>query len=190
MIDMTWITTAGSSALMVVLTALGIYAALILLTRISGLRTFSKMSSFDFAITVATGSVLATTLLSSEPPLLQGVVALIAMYALQFSVAFLRSRFRAFGRVVDNQPLLLMDGATVLHDNLKHARMTMEDLRARLREANVIHPDQVRAVVMETTGDVSVLHAAPGGPELDPDLLLDVRGSERRARHRDVKAGA
>lgn len=63
---------------------------------------------------------------------------------------------------------------------MQEARITRADLLAKLREANVPRLDQVRAVVMETTGDVSVLHA---GSEdrgiLDEELLDGVRGIDR-----------
>ena len=50
--------------------------------------------------------------------------------------------------------------------------MTEADLRAKLREANVLAMDEIRAVVMESTGDVSVLHGPPGS--LSRELLRDV----------------
>ena len=39
-------------------------------------------------------------------------------------------------------------------------------------------PQQVRAVVMESTGDISVLQADPEGPDLDLELFDDMRGVE------------
>lgn len=71
-----WIVTSGEAVLMVLLTTVGIYLSMILLTRVSGLRSFSKMSGFDFAVTVVIGSVLATTVVSENPPLLQAAVGL------------------------------------------------------------------------------------------------------------------
>lgn len=170
-----WLTTSWGTAGLAVLSALGIYAALVILTRLAGLRSFSKISSFDFAVTVAIGSLLATTILSSDPPLARAAVALAALYAIQMGVAVLRSRSKVVRRAVDNAPLLLMDGETILHDNLRRARVTEDDLRAKLREANVLRIDEVRAVVMESTGDVSVLHGDPDGPSLDAGLLEGVR---------------
>lgn len=177
--DETWIVTTATSVLMVVLSALGIYAVLLLLTRLAGLRSFSKMSSFDFAITVATGSLIATVLLSENPPLMQGIAGLAVLFLIQFVVAALRNRSRAVQRIVDNEALLLMAGDEVIHENLKKARVTEDDLNAKLRAANVLHPGQVCAVVMETTGDISVLHANSDEPALDPRLLSGVRGAER-----------
>ena len=67
-----------------------------------------------------------------------------------------------------------MDGPQILEQNLKKARVTKGDLRAKLREANVINLSQVRAVVFETTGDISVLHSSNTGEEIEDWLLKDV----------------
>lgn len=74
---------------------------------------------------------------------------------------------------MDNSPLLLMDGPTVIEDNLRKARVTRGDLRSKLREANVTRLSQVRAVVFETTGDISVLHEK-GDEKMDLWLMKDV----------------
>jgi uncharacterized membrane protein YcaP (DUF421 family) len=182
MLDWSWILASGSTALMVVLSALGIYVALLACTRLVGLRSFSKMSSFDFAITVGMGTVLASTLLNEQPTLVQGVVGLVALYGVQYVVSRLRVRTALMSTLVDNEALLLMAGPHVLEENLRRARVTKDDLRAKLREANVIALEQVRAVVFESTGDISVLHAPPDGPDLEPGLLADVRDADRAVR--------
>lgn len=74
---------------------------------------------------------------------------------------------------MDNSPLLLMDGATVLENNLRKARVTRGDLRSKLREANVTRLSQVKAVVFETTGNISVLHERGDG-NLEVWLMKDV----------------
>ncbi len=165
-----WFTASPVSLMAISLTALVVYLVLILLTRMAGKRSFSKMSSFDFAITVAIGSLLATIIISSSVSLLQGMVALAVVFALQFMAAVLR-RFSWFQSLVDNKPLLLMDGSNVLHHNMRKAKVTESDLFSKLREANVIRLNEVRAVVFETTGDISVLHSTDNEKKLE-DLLL------------------
>ncbi len=166
---------------MVVVSAVLFYASIILFTRLAGLRSFSKMSGFDFAIALAIGSLLAATIVNKTPPLLQAIVALAMLYGLHVLVAILRHRLPFVSRVVDNQPLLLMVHGEMLHHNLHKARVTEEDVYVKLRLANVLTLESVHAVVMETTGDVSVLHgSAPSG--VDPVLLQDVIDGERFTR--------
>ena len=147
------------------LTALIIYGTVILLSRIVGLRSFAKMNTFDFAITIAIGSIIASTVMGGASAM-RGVIAMATLLGLQTIIAWAKVRFKAVSNVADNTPLLLMDGETILYDNMKAAMVTIDDLRGKLREANVIEMSQVRAVVLENTGDVSVLHAS------DPDVTL------------------
>ena len=156
----------GLVALSTTLMLLGI----VVIVRVAGLRSFSKMSSFDFAVTVALGSLLGTVALGSSS-LVDGLVAASTLIVVQILIALGRARF-GLGAVVDNRPLLLMADGKLLTSNMARARVTANDLRAKLRAANVRSYDRVDAVVLETTGDISVLH---GDDALDPDLLADVR---------------
>ena len=144
-------------------------ATIILLARLNGLRSFSKMSSFDFALTIATGSVLAT-LMTTSSPIWPVITALVTIFVARYAISALRVQGGLAETLSDNTPLLLFYEDRVLDDNLRLARVTRDDLRSKMREANALEPDAVRAVVMEATGDVSVLH----GETLDEKLLEGV----------------
>ncbi|MFA9432429.1 DUF421 domain-containing protein [Egicoccus sp. AB-alg2] len=155
----------------VAIAAVAIYGWVILASRVLGLRSFAKMSAFDFAMTVAIGSVIAGIAIGTAP-LVAGILAVTVLFGAQYLVAQLRRGTR-FDRVVDNQPLLLVHEGRILDEHLARARLTRGDLFAKLRAANVLDPHAVRAVVFETTGDITVLHGS--GP-LDPALLEGVQG--------------
>jgi uncharacterized membrane protein YcaP (DUF421 family) len=155
----------------VVIAGLVAYLAVIALTRLAGVRSLAKMSSFDFAATVAMGSTLSSTLIGSVP-LAAGALGLALLFAVQWGIAWLRRRGTLHG-LVDNQPVLLMAGGRPLEHNLRRVRMSREELWSQLRLHGVQRVGDVRAVVMETTGDVSVL---TGGDEIDDVLLEGVRG--------------
>lgn len=155
----------------VVLSTAGIFIAVITYTRIAGLRSFSKMSGFDFAMTVAVGSLIATTAVA-QIPFITGLAAMSVLYILQVSIALLR-RHKFFKLLVDNQPVLLLKDGQMLPENMKNSRITQQDLLSKLREANVADVKKVHAVVLETTGDVSVMH---GNETLDESLLEGVEG--------------
>lgn len=147
---------------------------IIALTRLNGLRSFSKMSGFDFVITVATGSVLASTIMSPSKDYAVTLAAVASLFAVQAVFARLRERSRAVQRTIDNDPLLVMENGAILEANLRAAKMTPDDLHAKLREANAFDLSRVKAVVLETTGDVSVLH---GGADtaVSEAVMKDVR---------------
>lgn len=159
---MTFFPADLSDMLQAVLGAVFAYTLIIAAVRIVGLRSFAKMASHDFAVTVAIGSILASAAMASDVPLAVPLVAVVSLFAMQYALSYALSRSDSFSNLVQNDPLLLMDGSTILHANLKAAEVSEAELRGKLREANVTHLDQVLAVVFEATGDVSVLHAEPG----------------------------
>lgn len=171
-----WFVTSLPPILLVVLGTLVMYATIVLFARWSGVRSFAQMSTFDIAVTIAIGSLMATTVVAREPPLLHGMAALATLYTVQLLVSRLRRRYRSVERATDNAPILLMaSGGRILPENLRIARVTENDLRAHLRGANVVDPGCVHAVVMEGTGSIHVLHGNGPAPAADAWLLRDVR---------------
>jgi uncharacterized membrane protein YcaP (DUF421 family) len=69
-----------------------------------------------------------------------------------------------------------MNGEEILSEHLHSSRLTEDDLKSQLRRAGITHPNQVFAVVFETTGDVVVIKK---NEEIDPWLFSDVRGVEK-----------
>ncbi len=164
-------------ALRMAITSVLAYVSIIIYSRVFGLRSFSKMSGYEFAITVAFGSILASVITSKQPALGVGIFALGILFIIQKLVAVARKRSSWFQHMLDNYPLVLMYEGQFLEDNLNYSQVSKADVLAKLREANVTHLSQVRAVVLESTGDVSVLHGECEQP-LDPRLMEDVRWSK------------
>lgn len=175
----TWIAGDWSRLPWVVLSTTIVYAAILLFTRVVGLRSLSKMSAADFVMTVAVGSLLASTASSPSPSLIVGLTALAILYAGQWTLAWARRHSTTVVSIVDNQPLLLMAGSRILDNNLERANVTRADLFGKLREANALNYDQVLAVVFEVTGDISVLHSADKSVKLDQDFLDSVIGADQ-----------
>lgn len=151
-----------------------VYGGIIAYTRIIGLRSFSKMSASDFAMTIAIGSLFAGAIVNPKPTVLASLAALAFLFTAQWLLAWARTHAPITSKVLDNNPVLLMNGSTILEANLAKVNLTHSDLYAKLREANVYRLDQVLAVVFETTGDVSVLHAEHPDATIDPSLLSGV----------------
>ena len=173
---MDWIFDSWDTIRVTALKAVLIYAIIIIYTRLSGLRTFGKLSSFDFAITIAIGSIIASVILNSTVSLTQGAVALGVLIAIQFVLSKFRRWSKPVEKTVSNSPLLLMLNGKVLEENMEQVSLSENTLISKLREANVLDLSEVRAVVMETTGDVSVLHADNPDRKLSKYLLEGISG--------------
>ncbi|WP_435413942.1 DUF421 domain-containing protein [Polaribacter aestuariivivens] len=156
-----------------VFTVLGIFSIIIIITRVFGLRTFAKMSSFDFASTIAVGSVLAAIILNTNFSLLKGAVILVAIIGFQTLFSFLVRKVDVFKQLFTNKPQIIMWNGKILFYRLKKCNIGEDDLIAKLREANVHDFNEVKAVIFESTGDISVIHNEEN-KDVSPQILKNV----------------
>ncbi len=132
------------------------YLALVMLLRVSGKRTLAKLNAFDFVVTVALGSILATILLSSDVALLEGVTAFSLLIGLQFVVAWASVRSQRVESLVKSEPTLLYCGE-FLRAAMRRERVTEDELRHAARAQGHASLDRVSAIVLETDGSLSIL---------------------------------
>lgn len=141
----------------VILTA-GAMLWTILLVRIVGLRAFSKMTAFDFVTTIASSSLVATAGTRTEPSeYLQTLAAIAGIFLVKWLLSIVRLKSDAARKLVQNKPVLLMENGQFLDSAMSAARVSRASIIEKLRSANVARQEEVKAVVLETTGDISVM---------------------------------
>ncbi len=138
------------------------YAALVLMLRISGNRTLSKMNAFDFVVTVALGSTLSSIIMTDDIALAEGILALALLIALQFAVTWLSVRSSMVRRLVKSEPVLIFHEGNMLPDAMRRVRVTEAEILATIRESGNASPKQIAAVVLETDGTFSVIPQSSG----------------------------
>ncbi|HEX6860767.1 MAG TPA: YetF domain-containing protein [Caulobacteraceae bacterium] len=148
-----------------------------LLLRISGKRTLSKMNAFDSVVTIAIGSTFASALISRDVTIASAVSAIALLVFLQFAITWLSVRLGWVRRGVKAEPRLLYHDGRVIEPALKRERVSREELEAAARSRGYGDLAQVKAVVLETTGEFSVIGHALGGAMSDvasepPDTRL------------------
>ncbi|MEN3792456.1 YetF domain-containing protein [Fulvimarina sp. MAC3] len=150
-------------------------AFIIVLVRLVGLRSFSKMTSFDFVITLATGSLLASAgTVNHWPSFIQALIAIATLMGLQVALALYRRSRGGASSPMENEPLILMKDGVYREDAMGGSRVSKDDVRAKLRAAGVRRLADVRYVVLETTGDVSIIQGKDGD-DVDSDLIENLR---------------
>jgi uncharacterized membrane protein YcaP (DUF421 family) len=146
-----------TSLLRVIIVGAAAYVALIIMLRASGKRTLSKMNAFDFVVTVALGSTLATVLLSRSVPLADGVLALALLVYLQYAITWLSVRSQWVMDLVKGEPTLLVRDGVFLNKAMKSSRVTQEEILAALRQHGFDDPREASCVVLETDGSLSIV---------------------------------
>ena len=138
------------------------YSWLIVVLRMAGKRSLSKLNAFDLVVTVALGSTLATVLLTKDVAFLEGALAFCMLALLQWLVSRLSVSSRRFSQLVRSQPRLLVENGSYRDHAMTKERVTADEIDAAIRNAGIGRIEDVAAVVLETDGSMSVIHRADG----------------------------
>lgn len=140
----------------VVITVLA-YISIIFFLRISGKRTLSKMNAFDFVVTIALGSTLATVILTKNVALADGLLAFFLLIFLQYLITFLSTRYKSIDRLIKSTPALIVYEGQLLKETMRKERIAEDEVFAIIREKGFSSVEEVDAVVLETDGSLTVI---------------------------------
>ena len=158
------------------------YIAIIIMLRLSGKRTLAKWNSFDFVVTVAFGSVLASALLSTKDEFGKGILAFAMLIVFQFVITWISVRSSLVQKLIKSEPALLLYKGEMQHDVMKKERIAEGEILAALRNSGVSTIEDADAVILETDGSFSVLQNIN---ESSASALKDVRQFDRSRTVRD-----
>jgi uncharacterized membrane protein YcaP (DUF421 family) len=133
------------------------YVGLVIFLRISGKRTLSKLNAFDFVVTVALGSILATILLDENVALAEGLVAFATLIALQFVVTWTSVRWRFWRGAVRSEPAVLVRAGAPLYDVMRRERLTEDELLSAVRSAGGRELRDAEVVILESDGTLTAI---------------------------------
>lgn len=149
----------------VALLTISAYFVLLFMLRLAGKRTLSKLNEFDFIVSVAIGSVLAAVILGQNDSWAEGILALLLLVGLQIILSWLSVRSSKIRGILSGQPTLLLYKGTLLESEMRKERITHADILAALRDKGYSDVSEVDAVVLESSGDLSVIKNA--SPQAD-----------------------
>lgn len=144
----------------IALSGVVIYFLLIIFINLYGKRSISNLSMHDYVVTIAMGSIVATTIISKDASILDGLVGILILLSLQFLVTFLSRNDSRFFRVMNSAPKVLFLEGEFIEKNMKSNRFTRDEIYSVIREQGQTTSDQIYAVVIESNGALSVIKSA------------------------------
>lgn len=133
------------------------YLSLVIILRVSGKRTLSKLNAFDFIVTIAIGSTLASIITTRSLALAEGLAALAVLVGLQYLVTATSVRWPMVNAIVKAEPSLLLRNGEPLQSAMRRQRVTLDELTAAVRQAGGSSLEAAQAVYLETDGSLTAI---------------------------------
>lgn len=115
------------------------------------------MNAFDFLVTIALGSCLASVALNKNIALAEGALVYFTLIFLQFIITWTSVRVKLVKKLVTGQPALLLYKGELLGDAMKRERITIEEIYVAARANGIANLNEIEVIVLETTGDLTVI---------------------------------
>jgi uncharacterized membrane protein YcaP (DUF421 family) len=160
-----------STVLRIVLVGAASYAALVVLLRVGGKRILAKLNAFDLVVTVALGSILATSVLSKDVHYVDALAGMALLIGAQWLVSRLTTSLPGGRRFVNAEPTLVVSNGEVLETSLSRLRLTRGEVLQAVRSSGQGGLDGIAAVVLEPDGTLSVIRRSAMG---DGQALAEV----------------
>jgi uncharacterized membrane protein YcaP (DUF421 family) len=140
-----------------VLRTIFVFFLILVVTRAVGRRELSSMEPIDLILLVVIGDLVQSGVTQSDYSLTGTTIVIVTMALLVVGTAWLGYRFRGLRPILEGEPIVVVVDGRVLEKNLRRQRMTVEELGAEARLAQIGSLEDVRYAVLESNGKVSFL---------------------------------
>jgi uncharacterized membrane protein YcaP (DUF421 family) len=141
----------------IVLRAIALYAFMIFLMRVIGRRELSSMTPFDLVLLIILGDAIQQGLTQDDYSVTGAILAIATIAALQVFTSYLSFRWRFARRVLEGEPLVLVDRGELVEKNLKRERMTADEVAEEARSQQIPSIDDVEWAILESNGSISFI---------------------------------
>jgi len=141
-----------------VLRSLVIYVFLLVVFRISGKRSLSQATTFDFVLLLVIGEATQQALLGEDFSMTNAFVVIVTLVGIDILLSLVKQRWQRVERPMEGTPVLLVENGKLLRDRLKKERVDESDIMSAARELQGLERlDQVRYAVLERNGGITIV---------------------------------
>ncbi|HEX6203297.1 MAG TPA: YetF domain-containing protein [Thermoanaerobaculia bacterium] len=141
-----------------VLRAAAVYLFLLLVMRITGKRSLSQVTMFDFVLLLIIAETTQQALLGDDFSVTNCFLLVLTLMALDKVLVLLKQRSKRIAVWSEGLPLILVEHGEVHQDRLDESQVDVGDILAAARELQGLERlEQIKYAVLERHGGITVV---------------------------------
>jgi uncharacterized membrane protein YcaP (DUF421 family) len=137
--------------------AIFLYAFVVLLMRVTGRRELSTLSAVDLVLLIILGDAIQQGLTQDDYSVTGAVIVVSTIAALQVGTSYLAFRSRRARRVLEGEPIVILQDGKLIERNLKRERLTEDEVAEEMRAQQIASVEDVEWGILETNGTMSFI---------------------------------
>lgn len=150
-------------------------AVMFILTKIMGNKQIGQLNMFDYVVGITIGSIAAemATELNQDP--LVFIISMVVYALLAVSISVFTAKSLKGRRFFSGKPSILLNDGKIYRENLKKAKMDINDLLTYARLSGYFDMSQIKTAILEFNGAISFIPKGEYRPATPGDLRIAVR---------------
>ena len=138
--------------------SIAVYLFVLVVFRISGKRSLSQITTFDFILLLIIGEATQQALLGNDFSVINAFVVIATLTTLEVVFSWMGRSMPAFGRVMEGQPVVLVEHGKLLRERANQEGVTLAEILAAGRENHGLERlEQFKYAILERHGGISVV---------------------------------
>jgi uncharacterized membrane protein YcaP (DUF421 family) len=133
------------------------YFLLLAMVRLMGKRQIGELQMTEFISAVMLSEAAVFPITDRDIPLLYGLLPLIVISSIEVILALLCRKYTPVRHLLEGKPILLVENGQYKEENLTRTRISREEVDSQIRVFGLENVSQVEKVILEPTGQMSVL---------------------------------
>ena len=134
---------------------LALYVFMTVVMRVIGRRELSSLAPSDLVLLIVLGDAVQQGLTQDDYSVTGAVIAISSVAALQVLSSWFAFRSRRARRVLDGEPIVVIQEGRLIDKNLRRERMTPDDVAVEMRMQQIGSFDEVQWAILENNGTMS-----------------------------------
>jgi len=141
-----------------IIRAAAIYAFLFIVFRISGKRSLSDITTFDFVLLLIIAETTQQALIGDDFSIITAVVLISTLFVIEISLTLLKQRSPSLDKFLEGEPVVPVENGRPLKERMDLERIDLDDiLEAARRWRGLERIDQIKFAVLERDGNITVI---------------------------------
>lgn len=167
-----WQSHESHSAIEWFLRAIIMFSWLLLVARFMGQRQIGRLTAFDFIVYITFGGIAAGTLNNPRTNILGAMISIGTFGLTNVCLANVSLKYSKIRRILQEEPLILVQNGRILEKMLKKTRINLDDLLFELRLKNIFDLSDVDFVILEPNGKLSIISTPDASPVQKRDMKI------------------
>ncbi len=146
-----------------IIRVLVMYSVLLLLFRISGKRTMSDATTFDFLLLLVLSETVQQALVGEDRSITHAVLLATTFIMVDVILSLIKQRSPKAANLLEGAPIVIVSNGQPLLSHMNGERVDEEDVLEAAREAHGLERlDQVKCAILERNGRITIVPIARG----------------------------